>query len=367
MRRLPISGLLLHTILFGSSVTLNAQTPAPNYAGALSEPIRTVGYAESIYPGGLIPDWDRGYVLSYGIEIYPSAEVATVLMYDQNGTRMREGHIWPTGAGRVRLHSAAATHEGAIIAAGWTSMPDSSSPKFISKTDLAGNTVATIFTGSFVPQQMCEGEDGTVWTLGKDVPATEAGGQTDVLRQYSFEKGLLRSYLPLESVKAAVNSETRWFNAFGSFVRCGKNKVAVYLKFTDEYVEVDTKSLEVKRWKLDLSSADHNEATGLGVADDGRVYASFRTGGCREGDSVLNGLFEIRADSRSSTAALVAVKGTVSLRLCGSPERASDPPAPGTFQRLWGADGNTLAVSLAGRRASDIVWVKVITQEVASN
>jgi hypothetical protein len=315
----------------------------------------------------MVPDWDRGYVLSFGIEVYSSADEALVRMYDQNGKRIREGHIWPPGAGRVRLHRTAATHEGAILAAGVAIMPDGSSPKFIVKTDLQGNTASTILTRSFVPEQMCEAEDGTIWTLGKDVPAQDQGSPSDVLRQYSFEKGLLRSYLPLESVKAMLDSGTPWFNGFGSYVRCGKDKIAVYLRFTDEYVEIDTKSFEAKRWKLDLSPTDHGKASGLGITDDGHVYASFRTWGCSEGEAISTGLFEIRARSGDSAAALLPVKGTFSARRCGSPERTPEPPAPGTFLRLWGADGNALAVSLAGNRGDEIVWVKVIAQEVASN
>jgi hypothetical protein len=267
----------------------------------------------------------------------------------------------------VRLRRTAATREGAIIATGWATMPDGSSPKFIAKTDLIGNTVQTIFTGSFATEQMCEAEDGTVWALGKDVPAADPGGHTDVLRQFSFEKGLVRSYLPLESVEARLDSDAAWFSAFGSFVRCGKNKIVVYLKFTDEYVEIDTKSFVAKRWKLDLSSADQGKASGLGITDDGHVYASFRRRGCAEGDTVLSGLFEIRTDSTVSRAALRPVKRTLSTMMCGSPERPPELPEPGTFGRLWGAHGSELAVRFVGQHVYDIVWVTVIGQEVGSN
>jgi hypothetical protein len=368
MRHLPILRFLLYPMLFACSLRVSAQTPSVrDYAGELSPPVRTVEYAETIYPHAIVPDWDRGYVLSHGIEVYSSAAEATVLMYDQNGKRVREGHIWPPGAGRVRLRRAAAAHDGAILAAGWATMPDGSSPKFIAKTDLVGNTVKTIFTGSFAPEQICEAEDGTVWTLGKDVPAPDTGSTTDVLRQFSFEKGLLRSYLPLESVKAQLDSNTPAFNAFGSFAQCGKNRVVVYLKFTDEYVEIDTNSFEAKRWKLNLSPADQGKATGLAITDDGHVYASFARHGCSEGETVQKGLFEIRADSRNSKAALLPVKRTLSARRCGSAERPADLPEPETFQRLWGVDDNALAISIAGRDIHDIVWVKVISQEVASN
>jgi hypothetical protein len=368
MRHLSILGFLVNSILFSCSLRAFAQTPVMrDYVGELSPPVRIAQYPEAIYPDLIMPDWDRGYLLAYGIEVYPSSDSATVLMYDGGGKRVRVGHIWPIGAERVHLHKAAATHEGAILAAGWAIMPDGSAPKFIAKTDLLGNTVKTIFTGSFVPGQICEAEDGTVWTLGRDVPAVDPGSQTDALRQFSFDKGQLRSYLPLESVKAALDSDIPWFSTFGSFVRCGKNKVVAYLKFTDEYVEIDTNSFQAKRWKLDLSSADQGKATGLGITDDDHVYASFARHGCSKGETVQKGLFEIRADSRNSKAALLPVKGTLSWSGCGSSEHPSKLPEGGTFERLWGTDGKTLAVSVAGRDIDRIIWVKVIAPEVASN
>jgi hypothetical protein len=338
---------------------------AHDYAGELSSPFHSAEYPVIIYPHGIVPDFDRGYVIHHDIEVYSSPDAAMVAMYDASGKRVREGHIWPPGAGRVRLRRTAATHEGAIIATGWAILADGSSPKFIAKTDLSGNTVKTIFTGAFAPEQICEAEDGTVWALGRDVPAQDPGGQTDVLRQFSFEEGSLRSYLPLESVEARLDSDAPWFSAFGSYVRCGKSKVAVYLKFTDEYVEIDTKSFEAKRWKLYLSSAGQGKASGLGITDDGHVYASFGGHGCRDGG--LRGLFAIKTDPRESTVALLPVKGTLGSNPCGSSEHPSAPPHPGTFVRLWGTNGNALAIGLAGQHDYDIVWVNVISQEVASN
>ena len=370
MRPLAILSCLLntlaYTIVFPCCSGIFAQTPAArDYAGELSPPIRAVDYTARIFPDRIVPDWDRGYVLSHGIEVYSSADEATVVMYGHDGQPAREGHIWPPAAQRVRLIGTATTHEGAIIAAGWAGMPDGSVSKFIAKTDLLGNTIKTIMTGSFVPRQMCEAEDGTVWSLGIDVPSPDPDSPSNVLRQFSFEKGLLRGYLPFESVKAPVNSNTRSFNPFGSYVRCGKDKVVAYLKFTDEYVEVDTKSFEGKRWKLDLSSTNQGKASALGITDDAHVYVSFGGHGCRE--SEVRGLFEIKADSKSLTATLLPVKGTVSLRHCGSPENPPQVLEEGKFERLWGTDGSTLAIGLAGQNLSDIVWVKVISQEVASN
>ena len=131
-------------------------------------------------------------------------------------------------------------------------MQDGSIQGYIAKTDLSGNTMQSLLTGSFEPAQICGAPDGTVWILGKNLRPDD-GQQHDstVLRQFSFEKGVLHSFLPENTVAAPVNSEKKWFVPFGSYVRCGKNKVSVYLRFTNEYVEVNTVSFELKRWKLD--------------------------------------------------------------------------------------------------------------------
>jgi hypothetical protein len=58
---------------------------------------------------------------------------------------------------------------------------------------------------------------------------------------------------------------------YGSYVRCGKEKISVYLNFTREYVEINASSLELKRWKLDESVLRDRDADGFAVTDDERT------------------------------------------------------------------------------------------------
>ena len=332
-----------------------AQTSATE-AGQLSETLRTAAYPEAIYSDGIVPDWDRGYVIHYEIEMNHSPDTPMIVMYDATGKRIRQGRIWPQGASDVSIRRTAASREGAILAAGAATMQDRSFQRYIVKTDRAGNTVQTLLTGSFGAEQMCEAQDGTIWTLGRDVKDGEVQRGSEVLRQYSFENGLLHSYLPQVSVEAVVppRSKTPWFVPFGSYVRCGKDKVSVYLEFTDEYVEVDTSSFELKRWKLDVSVVDGGKASGLGITEDGKVYASFSKHGMT-GPSELKGLYEVKADTNNSVARLLPVEGTI-----GVLEHGKLPP-PGTVMLLWGADGNQLVLWRAGEPdASPMSWVDVI-------
>ena len=131
-----------------TSASAQDQSP-PLEAGRISESLRTVFYPGAMFVYGIVPDWDRGYVIHYEIEVNYSPDAPMVMMYDATGTRIREGRIWPEGAGSVRIRRTAATQEGAILAAGWAIMKDGSIQHYIAKTDLAGNTMKSLQTGSF--------------------------------------------------------------------------------------------------------------------------------------------------------------------------------------------------------------------------
>lgn len=358
-RTLIIAALCCAAFLLAVDTPFLAQDekaqPTP---GKISGSLKTVSYTQAMYSGGLVPDWDRGYVIQYEARTNYHPDSSIVLVYDADGNRVREVTIWPTGATSVRIRRTAATHEGAILAAGWAVVQDGSVQHYLVKTDLAGNTVQTLFTGSYYPEEICEASDGTIWSMGetssRDVGHVE---NTDVLRHYSFEKGLLQSFLPQSSVEGLYRHSTRpWFNAFANYVRCGKNKVSVYLKFTNEYVEVDMSSLELTRWKLGEALGKNLDADGLAVTEDGRVYASFRAEGGRDLPQV-HGLFQIKAVLGQPVAKLLPVAGTISR------PKPQEVLAPGTFVLLWGADGNQLVVWRIEADRSPVSWVNVIQSD----
>lgn len=127
----------------------------------------------------------------------------------------------------------------------------------------------------------------------------------------------------------------------------------LYLKFTDEYVEINTSSLALSRKKLDEGVVQGGKASGLAITDDGRVYASFSAHGMG-GPSGLTGLYEIMAEAGNPVARLLPVMGT--LNYFDGKQRDD-----GTFLLLWGAEGHQLAVWRTGER--DVSWVDVIGEE----
>ena len=349
--------LSLALLLFFSPTARAQNQPPPLEAGQISNVLHSAAYPEAIYPHGIMPDWDRGYVIHYESEKNHSPDTPMVVMYDASGKRIREGRIWPQGAGSVSVRRTAATHDGAILAAGAAIMHDGAVQGYIIKTDLAGTTIQTLLTGSFRPEQICEAPDGTIWSLGRSLnPNDGKEHDTRVLRHYSFENGGLHSFLPQSTVAAPVGSEEPWWVPFHSYVRCGKDKVSVYLKFTNEYVEVNTSSFELKRWKLDEAVVQQREVNGLAVTEDGRVYVSLR--GVRpEGATQVTGLYQIKAVSGNPVALLLPVAGTIT-----TVESGKLSP-PGSFSRLWGADGNQLVVWKMEENVSRLFWVNVIHSE----
>ena len=110
MRPLPILSRLLntlaYTIVFPCCSGIFAQTPAArDYAGELSPPIRAVDYTARIFPDRIVPDWDRGYVLSHGIEVYSSADEATVVMYGHDGQPARVARSAKSALDRDRYNA----------------------------------------------------------------------------------------------------------------------------------------------------------------------------------------------------------------------------------------------------------------------
>src|SRR5215467_15525279 len=84
-----------------------------------------------------------------------------VAVYDANG-RVGEGRIWPQGARSVRIIRTAMTRDRGILAGGWAMLQNGTTPGYLAKTDRQGNTIESVYTGDFKPEQICEAPDETV-------------------------------------------------------------------------------------------------------------------------------------------------------------------------------------------------------------
>ena len=349
---------LFGLLLCSPAAQAQSQHPKPAAeAGRISDTLRSESYPEVIY-GQVMPDFDRGYMIQHEFEVIHSPQQPMVAVYDANGKRVGEGRIWPQGARSVRIIRTAMTRDRGILAGGWAILQNGTTPGYLAKTDRQGNTIESVYTGDFKPEQICEAPDETVWSLGRALHSTT---DTEVVRQYSFEKGLLHSFLPEETVRSIQNSDRPWFSPFGSFLRCGNEKVSIYLEFTDEYAEISNSSFALTRWKIDQSAAQQRKANGLAVTDDGRVYASFSVHGAHgvSGPYGLTSLYQVKTEPGNPVAHLLPVGGTVDFYGTWT----EGDRLPGALVWLWGADGNQLVVWRADEPYAS--WVSVENRPTA--
>jgi hypothetical protein len=331
----------------------SAQQPAsPQALVTLSEPVPSTLYPEAICAHCIVPEWDRGYLFHLG------EDLAAVTMYDRNGKKVLEARVVLQDAARVSLLTAGATHAGGILAAGGAIFTDGSNQRFIAKTDPAGRTVQSVHMGRFTTRHVCEASDGTVWALGHDMDIRDSP-HTDknVLRHYSFEQGLLETFVSFDSISKFPEAYPSILNPMESYLRCGKDRVSVYLAPTAQYIEVDASTKKVTRWSVDMSSVVGSNSRGFAVTDEGRIFLAFASDPDPNGER-MHGLYELKATPVGPIASLTAVDGTITW--FDSYKTVPD----GTFVRLWGADGNSLVVSRKGDYWG-LSWAKVLTASVA--
>jgi hypothetical protein len=320
----------------------------------LSPPLHAALYPEVMCVHCVVPHWDRGYLVHEEFDRDP----AVGTMYDRVGKKVLEARMVPPDAVQGSVRAAGATGAGGILAIGGGIMTDGSSQRFIVKSDAGGRVVQSVKIADFYPQQACEATDSTVWVLGYETTyrydpnyRDVSDEERNVLRHYSFEKGLLGSFVSLGSISKSRNVSMQVSRPDKTFLSCGKDRVAVLLGATAEYIEIDTSTEKVTRWKVVLPSGLGEKTSGFAVTEEGRSFVGLSD--FSDQDNLrTTGLYELKADSGTSVATLVPVAGTIT---------KYDPSkiAPdGTFFYLWGADGNELVMQRQGD-GWGLSWAKV--------
>lgn len=314
----------------------------------LAEPFRAASFPAPVWFDARWPTWAHGYFARLTLGDFP----AGLEVYDNNGKLVSQTYVSIPGATQLWLIGAAPTGNGGAIASGQFTTDEESS-YFLAETSTSGGVVSTVHTETYLAARMCRAADGSIWTLGRD-SVKESGRQLDyeIVRQYSFEKGLLHSYLPRSSVNFQSEGATgAGEGEAGAFLVCGKDRISVFLNETKEYFEIDPSKEILKRWKVAMSPLDGGRVTGLAVTDAGRVYASlFEIED--DVDAKTHGLFELQVDTKPSAGRWIPVGGTLNTQ-----PRLEDAPR-GSFFRLWGADRDALVI----RRLfdADMQWVRVV-------
>jgi hypothetical protein len=310
----------------------------------LSPALHAALYPEVMCVHCIVPHWDHSYLVHVEFDRDP----AVVTMYDRIGKKVLEGRMVPPEAVKASVGAAGATRAGGIVATGGGIMSDGSSQRFIVKSDPTGRVVQSVKIADFYTRQVCEATDSTVWVLGYETTyrydpnyRDVSDEERNVLRHYSFEKGLLGSFVSLGSISKSRNVSMQVSRPDKTFLRCGKDRVAVLLGATSEYIEIDTSTEKLSRWKVVLPSGLGEKMSGFAVTEEGRSFVGLSDFSDQD-NMRTTGLYELKAASGSPVATLVPVAGTIT---------KYDPSkiAPdGTFLYLWGADGNELVMQRQG-------------------
>lgn len=306
---------------------------------------RITRYDDVIYSGGFLPSWDRGYLVTKELETLSPKDPPNVVLWDAEGKRAREARIWFDGAVRLMVRSVAVTPEGRIVAGGHAITKDGARASFIARTDLSGNVTDVVRTNPYGVGMICASPDGTVWAFGVDVEKHDAQQNYNMLRQFSFERGQLHEFVGRRSFATRFPPSEDSGGGQGSFLRCGKDKVGLYVNLTNEYIEMDLTASRGQRWQVDMTGMEKTIVTGLGITDDGRLLATLGDGHGGPSSTGHFGLFELEFDKEIRTAHWEQVPGAG-----GQYASRADIPN-GVVSRLWGVQDDDLAVWRKGDQA----------------
>lgn len=345
-----ISRTVLAVLLPLVTADLLAQQPLPPQTVIrLSPPVQAIQYPEVMCLGCVVPEWSGGYLLHREIHKDP----ALVTMYDATGKKVLTGRIGTPQFASVSVTATGATHAGGILAGATRTMEDGSTQGFIAETDSTGLTAKSLLTGYFTSYQVCEAHDGTVWALGYDWDFhSQPDADKNTLHHYSFEHGLLGSFVSLGSFVKSPDGVTTVSIPGKSYLRCGKDRVSVYLDASAEYIEVSASAETATRWKIEKASTIGLDTRGFAVTEEGRVFIAFGRYTDENGKRTC-GLYELKAAQGKSAASLTPVEGTIAVY------DSHDMAQPGTFLRLYGADRNLLVVHREGD-GWGLSWAKVL-------
>lgn len=260
------------------------------------------------------------------------------------------------GASRTWIDDVTVSPTRSILVAGAYIRADSSSEsRFIAQLDLAGNTLSTVDLGPYEAERICAASDGTIWTFGQEWSAEAKGASYAMLRNYSVDGQILRSYLQRRDLPLPPFNLSTRFHQMGmrrgrTFLRCGDKSVGAYLAPARIWYEVNLSTGNGQSWPVVTHSNESGLAgrkpgssgriiTGLALLGEHEVYASIAFVEKQE-EFVPRGLYRLRLGP-DANARWELVQGT----------RASD--GIHSVARLVGRDGSSLVYVLAGSNSPD--------------
>ena len=323
--------------------------PAPPSNASVQQPVVSIGLASPEYQEDFPPvvadghhavSWNKGYLLSFGNGSRPIA------LYDKTGKWLFETPLTFEGAARIFVQDASPSMSGRAIVAVSAVNNEGAAADLIAEV---GNDGIRRFirTSPFYPFRVCATDDRTVWAYGKELTQdrnADPHGHYPMLREYSFEKGQLRSEVDRITARAPKGVAVDGGIPYDVQMRCDSKRVVILSIPTSELMEYDLGSSRVDRWPLALLP-DGFHLTGAALTDSGKIYVSALHGAAKP--QAQTAIFQVSVNS-SGTAVWVPV--TIG-------------PAEGKWYVLLGSDGENL-VYARGLQSPTLFWSK--TNSVAA-
>ena len=327
-----------------------------------SELLKTTSLTPSALPAphsmtAFNPYWSLGRGFWKGGNlIFLEPRQPRVDLYDKDSIRSSIKVKFP-GNADVRLYDAIVTKNGRLIVSGCYKPDISDWHCFIGFPNAEGRVSQIVDTKELEPRTISTCDDGaTVWAFGRSRhswnDAKRVHDPYDALRQYDMTDGRLKTSM-LSTSTFSQGPDAGEMSAPHQIMQCHDKTLGLYAGSSDEWIEYDTFSNKLSRWKL--PRVDHHWAlrdgkgdwlpqpddsmTGLAMLDSGEVYASFSRAD-HENERVKHsvGLFRmLKGGNNQGTWILVG----------GTQAAAGEKSA---FHELCGTDGKSLVYSRFGER-----------------
>jgi hypothetical protein len=306
---------------------------------ALASPHYQADFTPIISNGYHEVSWDKGRLVSFGA----SEMKEPVALYDKRGNWLFATFPAFEGALHVYGQDAVPTKSGTVILAASATTSDGTVADIIAEVGKSG-VMRVIRTTHFYVDRVCATDDGTVWAYGQELTEDRKGESAKdypVLREYSFDRGQLRTVLQRGTVHPPAGTPLSGARR-DVFLKCGAKKLVVVNGATNELMEYDFASSTLSRWPI-ASFGEGFYMTGAALTQSGDVYVSV----LRPSPKTLSGVLRLNV-----TSAGIAKWTSLETR-----------PAAGNYVILLGNDGDDLVYS-RGRRAPTLFWSKAPGTEV---
>ena len=261
--------LLLSSAILLATIVSAAQSSSSIRLGRAT----VVGDMNNFSAGLPFTQWRSGHLIAWS----KSEEVVGKIgIYGSNLQLEKFVSFAIDGAESVSIVSVDMTRMGEFVASG-VATQHGAKARFLALISSNGAVNRVVRTEPYLPQYVCADDDGFVWTVGEEWlgPGKVKQSGYDVLRQYSFEKGLIRGVAGREKFRGTGVS-------FGGpvhsvIIQCDGDTVRLYSDVTHQLFYFDTKTGVLTETDVEPLPGTTATATGMAMTASGRALASVRS------------------------------------------------------------------------------------------